>query len=207
MRFSAARMLQVDLFSDNSLQEIAVPDGKLFYLPALPLPLPPGELMQRLVADIDWRAETVTVFGRRHLQPRLTAWHGDKAYRYSGLSLAPQPWTPLLSEVRRTVEQASGTSFNSVLLNYYRNERDSMGMHADDEPELGPDPVIASLSLGAVRTFSLRHRRSGQVLRLPLASGSLLVMAGSLQAHWLHGIAKSTRPTGPRLNLTFRNIV
>lgn len=200
-------MLRVDLFSDNSLQEIVVPDGKLFYLPALPLPLPAADLMDRLVADIDWRAETVTVFGRRHLQPRLTAWHGDKAYRYSGLSLAPQPWTPLLSGVRLAVEQASGTSFNSVLLNYYRNERDSMGMHADDEPELGPDPVIASLSLGAVRTFSLRHRRSGQVLRLPLASGSLLVMAGSLQANWLHGIARSTRPAGPRLNLTFRNIV
>lgn len=196
----------MDLFSDNTLQEIAVPDGKLYYQGALPLPLPPGELLDRLVAETAWRAETVTVFGRRHLQPRLTAWHGDKAYRYSGLTLMPQPWTALLSRVRAAVEQASGTRFNSVLLNYYRNERDSMGMHADDEPELGLQPVIASLSLGAVRTFTLRHRRTRQVLRLPLASGSLLVMAGDLQANWLHGLAKSSRPLGPRLNLTFRNI-
>lgn len=197
----------MDFFSENSLQEIVVPDGKLYYQAALPLPLPPAQLLERLIADTAWRAETVTVFGRRHLQPRLTAWHGDKAYRYSGLTLAPQPWTPLLADVRDAVGRAAGTAFNSVLLNYYRNERDSMGMHADDEPELGPQPVIASLSLGEVRTFTLRHRHSGKVLRLPLESGSLLVMAGDLQAHWLHGVAKSSRQLGPRLNLTFRNIV
>ena len=194
------------MFSHNSLQEIAIPVGKLLYQPELPLPLPPQQLLERLVEETAWRAETVTVFGRQHLQPRLTAWHGDKAYRYSGLTLTPQPWTPLLAEVRAAVERATGAAFNSVLLNYYRNERDSMGMHADNEPELGPEPVIASLSLGAERIFTLRRRGGGQTLRLPLAPGSLLVMAGTLQAHWLHGIARSARPIGPRLNLTFRNV-
>lgn len=197
----------MDLLGDHGQwQAIPVEDGELYYLAALPLPLAPATLMERLVAQTSWRTETVTVFGRQHLQPRLTAWHGDKSYRYSGLTLAPQPWTPLLLDVRRAVEQASTYSFNSVLLNYYRDGRDCMGMHADDEPELGPAPAIASLSLGAVRDFTLKHRRSGRTLKLALASGSLLLMAGALQANWLHGIARTARPTAPRLNLTFRNI-
>lgn len=189
------------------MENIPITDGQLGYLARLDLPLPPGELLARLAGETDWRQETVTVFGKRHLQPRLTAWHGDRRYTYSGLALDPQPWTPLLLQVKAAVESASGHHFNSVLLNYYRDGRDSMGMHSDDERELGPNPVIASVSLGEERPFILRHKRTGETLRIVLPSGSLLVMAGATQHHWLHGINKSARKMGPRLNLTFRNIV
>jgi alkylated DNA repair dioxygenase AlkB len=185
---------------------IAVDDAELAWLAQLPLAYPNGEVFARLLAATPWRAETVVVFGKRHPQPRLTAWYGEAGYAYSGLTLAPLPWTPLLAEIRAAVEAACGQRFNSVLLNRYRNERDSMGMHSDDEPELGPAPVIASLSYGATRSFILRHKRHKQTVRLPLADGSLLLMAGALQENWLHGINKSTRPLGERLNLTFRNI-
>lgn len=197
----------MDLFaSSTALVPIPLADGELYYMERLPLPGAPDALLARLLAETAWRAESITVFGRQHPQPRLTAWHGDRSYTYSGLTLQPEPWTPLLLEIRRVVEDVSGRAFNSVLLNYYRDGRDSMGMHSDDEPELGPEPAIASVSLGEVRPFVLRHKRSGEQLQLPLASGSLLLMAGKMQHCWVHGIKKSTRPLGPRLNLTFRKL-
>jgi alkylated DNA repair dioxygenase AlkB len=116
------------------------------------------------------------------------------------------PFTPLLQAIRAAVENATGCRFNSVLLNYYRNERDSMGMHSDDEPELGPEPAIASVSFGSTRTFVLRHKRTKRTLKLDLTDGSVLLMAGQLQKHWLHGINKLARPLGARVNLTFRYI-
>jgi alkylated DNA repair dioxygenase AlkB len=136
----------------------------------------------------------------------LTAWHGDASYTYSGLRLEPQPFTPLQREIKTAVEAASGHRFNSVLLNYYRDGADSMGMHSDDEAELGPNPAIASVSFGASRTFILRHKRTKQTIKVDLTSGSLLLMAGPTQHHWQHGINKSARPLGPRVNLTFRYI-
>lgn len=172
----------------------------------LPLPWPNAEVLARLVAETAWRAETVVVYGKRHLQPRLSAWHGDRAYRYSGLRLAPLPFSPLLDTLRRAAEAATGRPYNSVLLNYYRDGQDSMGMHSDDEPELGPEPAIASLSFGATRTFILRHKLTKATLKLPLTDGSLLFMAGAMQANWMHGINKTAKPVGARLNLTFRNI-
>lgn len=197
----------MDLFASSAtLTPIPVEDGELSFLPQLPLPWPNGEVLRRLIDETDWRAETIVVYGKRHLQPRLTAWHGDAAYTYSGLRLEPLPFTPLLQTIRAAVEQATGHRFNSVLLNYYRNERDSMGMHADDEPELGPEPAIASLSFGATRTFILRHRQSKRTLKIDLGDGSLLLMAGKFQQAWLHGINKVVRPVGPRINLTFRYI-
>lgn len=197
----------MDLF-DNSgtLAAIPIDDGALALLAQLPLPLSNADVFARLLAQTPWREESVVVYGKRHLQPRLSAWYGDASYTYSGLRLAPLPWTALLLEIRAAVEAVCGHRFNSVLLNRYRNERDSMGMHSDDEPELGAEPVIASLSYGATRTFILRHKRNKQTLRLPLDDGSLLLMSGQLQRHWLHGINKSARPLGERLNLTFRYI-
>lgn len=198
----------MDLFaSSTTLSPIPLADGELYYLERLSLPWEPAAVLARLLAETAWRAESITVFGRQHLQPRLTAWHGDRSYTYSGLTLHPEPWTPLLAAIRRAVEGVTGREFNSVLLNYYRDGRDSMGMHSDDEPELGPEPAIASVSFGQVRPFVLRHKRSGEQLQLPLASGSLLLMAGKTQHHWVHGIKKSARPLGPRLNLTFRKII
>lgn len=197
----------MDLFAPSTtLTPIPVEDGELAFLPQLALPLPNAEILRRLIDETAWRAETIVVYGKRHLQPRLSAWHGDAAYSYSGLQLEPLPFSPLLQTIRAAVEQATGRRFNSVLLNYYRNERDSMGMHADDEPELGPEPAIASVSFGATRAFVLRHRHSKRTLKLDLTDGSLLLMAGRFQKQWLHGINKTSRPIGPRINLTFRYI-
>lgn len=197
----------MDLFaSAPALMPIPIRDGELAFLAQLPLPWPNALVLARLIAETDWREETVLVYGKRHLQPRLSAWHGDKAYRYSGLRLAPAPFTPLLDAIRRAAEQATGRRYNSVLLNYYRDGRDSMGMHSDDEPELGPEPAIASVSFGATRPLILRHKASKETLKLPLTDGSLLFMAGKLQTNWMHGINKTTRPLGARINLTFRNI-
>jgi len=198
----------MDLFSSGaSLRPIPLRDGDLAWLEQLPLPWPNHEVLARLIADTAWREETVVVYGKRHLQPRLSAWHGDKAYRYSGLNLAPLPFTPLLDTIRQAVEAVTGRQYNSVLLNYYRDGRDSMGMHSDDEAELGSEPAIASLSFGATRTFILRHKTTKETVKLPLSDGSLLFMAGAIQRHWVHGINKTSKPTGARVNLTFREII
>lgn len=175
------------------------------------LPEPAAEtLLAELTATVPWRHEPIRLFGREVLQPRLTAWYGDAGatYRYSGLTMEPLPWTAPLHQLRQQVEAATGSRFNSVLLNLYRTGQDSMGYHADDEPELGPEPVIASLTLGATRTFRLKPRPSlppgPAALSLALTTGSLLVMRGPTQRNWLHALPKITRPVGPRLNLTFR---
>jgi len=197
----------MDLFSDEvGLQAIPIEDGELALLHQLPLPLSNAEVFTRLLEETAWRHDSVVVYGKRHLQPRLTAWYGEASYTYSGLRLEPLPMTPLLAQLRSAVEAATGHRYNSVLLNHYRNGADSMGMHSDNEPELGPQPVIASLSYGATRSFILRHKRSKRTVKLDLADGNLLLMAGSLQENWLHGINKTAKPVGARLNLTFRYI-
>jgi alkylated DNA repair dioxygenase AlkB len=197
----------MDPFSaEAGLQRIPIEDGELALLPQLPLPISNAEVFERLLRETAWRHETIVVYGKRHLQPRLTAWHGEASYTYSGLRLAPLPMTPLLAQLRTAVEAATGHRYNSVLLNYYRDGADSMGMHSDDEPELGPQPAIASLSYGATRSFVLRHKTTKRTLKFDLLEGNLLLMAGALQRHWLHGINKTAKPTGPRLNLTFRYI-
>jgi alkylated DNA repair dioxygenase AlkB len=198
----------MDLFtSSNILTPIPLEDGELSLLGQIELSLGNDEVLARLIAETAWRAEQVTVWGKQHAQPRLVAWHGEASYRYSGLTLAPLPFTALQQEIRAAAEAATGRRFNSLLLNYYRNERDSMGMHSDDEPELGREPAIASVSFGATRTFVLKHKRTRQTMKLDLTDGSLLLMAGAMQDNWLHGINKETGPLGPRVNLTFRFIV
>ena len=167
------------------------------------------ELFRELRRGIDWRQEEVVIFGRSRLVPRLVAWHGDPgaSYTYSGTPHEPLPWTPALEQARRRVQELSGLQFNAVLLNLYRDGRDGMGWHADDEPELGSDPAIASVSLGAVRRFCLRHRRrKGLRTDLSLPHGSLLLMAGATQGHWVHALPKTAVPVGERINLTFRRV-
>jgi alkylated DNA repair dioxygenase AlkB len=156
-----------------------------------------------------WRQESIAMFGRRVSLPRLTAWHGDPGavYTYSGLRNEPRPWTPALAELRERLAERLGIRFDSVLLNWYRGGADAMGWHADDEPELGRDPTIASLSLGTTRTFELEHRGDRERVALALEHGSLLVMAGATQHHWRHRVPKQPRLTGDRINLTFRVIV
>lgn len=168
-------------------------------------------LLRTLEAQTPWRQDRITLFGRSHDVPRLTAWYGDPgcSYAYSGLRLVPLPWTEALGSMRARVARAAGVAFNSVLLNWYRDGNDSMGWHADDEPELGPDPVIASVSLGAARTFQLKHRQDKTERRidLDLEHGSLLVMHPPTQAHWVHAVPKRRRAgRGGRINLTFRYV-
>lgn len=164
--------------------------------------------LSNLIADTPWQRHEVVLFGRRHLAPRLSCWMGDAdaRYRYSGTTFAPEPWTQPVQMLRNRVSELCESAFNSVLLNLYRDGQDSMGAHSDDETELGRNPVIASLSLGATRDFVLKHRRTGQRIVLPLPAGSLLVMAGTTQHHWLHSLPKRSRVFTPRLNLTFRQI-
>lgn len=197
----------MDLFApDHRLIPIPLDDGELAMLTQLPLSISNEQALARLIADTAWRSEIVTVWGKQHRQPRLTAWYGEAAYAYSGLTLVPLPFTELLLEIKAAVELASGRRFNSVLLNYYRDQRDSMGMHSDDEAELGPEPAIASVSFGATRTFILKHKASKRSVRIDLTSGSMLLMTGKTQANWSHGINKQSRSIGPRVNLTFRKI-
>lgn len=195
----------MDLFPpDATLTAIPLEDGELAMLAQLPLSLDNTTVLAHLLAQTAWRSESITLWGKKVLQPRLTAWYGDASYTYSGLTMHALPFTPLLAEIKQAVEQACGRAFNSVLLNYYRSERDSMGMHSDDEAELGRDPAIASVSFGATRTFILRHKRSKRTVRVDLTDGSLLLMAGATQSNWVHGINKGSAPKGPRINLTFR---
>jgi alkylated DNA repair dioxygenase AlkB len=196
-----------------ALTLLALPNAEVLLDAGFLTPVAAELLLAELTSSIAWRQEPIKIFGREVLQPRLTAWYGDTGtqYSYSGLTWQPQPWTPLLQTLRTQVQAATNTSFNSVLLNLYRAGQDSMGWHADNEPELGPEPVIASLSLGARRRFRLKPRDPGVTRHAPvsleLASGSLLLMRGLTQQHWLHAVPKTALPVGPRLNLTFRQII
>jgi alkylated DNA repair dioxygenase AlkB len=168
------------------------------------------QLFAALCAELPLEARTIRVFGREVRQPRLVAWMGDPdaAYTYSRTRHEPLPWTPALAAVRERVVAATGEAFNGVLCNLYRDGQDAMGMHADAEPELGPMPVIASLSLGAARKFTIRHRRGAQhgKLDLALGGGALLVMRGETQQHFRHGIPREPGVRAARLNLTFRRV-
>jgi alkylated DNA repair dioxygenase AlkB len=165
-------------------------------------------LLQTIIDDSAWRQEEITVYGKSYLQPRLSAWYGDLAYSYSGIRLEPLCWTSTLLDLKLRVEALVEHEFNSVLLNYYRDQNDGMGMHSDDERELGPQPAIASLSLGEERSFLLKHksRKDLKTVKLALPAGSLLLMQGETQRYWRHGINKQSKPCGPRINLTFRSI-
>jgi alkylated DNA repair dioxygenase AlkB len=194
-----------DLFHDAGPRRLELQGADVVLHPSPDLGIDPTEIFHRLKQETPWEQRSVRIHGREIPQPRLVSWHGDVAYAYSGLKLAPNPWTPILTALRDRVAAITGSDYNSVLLNAYRHGRDSIGMHADDEPELGPRPTIASISLGVERIFDLRRKdKSGRTVHVPLTHGSLLVMAGDTQRNWLHGIAKTSEPTGERINLTFR---
>jgi alkylated DNA repair dioxygenase AlkB len=201
-----------DLFeATDRLERIPIPDAEVYYLSHLEMGYDDAPILDQMTAEIPWRQENILVWGKIHPQPRLTAWYGDRgaAYTYSGITLSPMPWSDLLLDIKNRVETVTAASFNSVLLNYYRDNRDSMGFHSDNEPELGVRPIIASLSLGEERTFVMKHKidKLLKPVRMRLASGSLLLMKGETQRYWTHGIVKESRPCGPRVNLTFRRII
>ena len=186
---------------------VELPDAEVGYWAGFFAPEEARALCGALRAEIRWERHRVRIRGREVDCPRLSGWEGDATYAYSGITLRPAPWTPRVSAVRRRIEAATGEVFNSVLANLYRDGADRLGWHADDEPELGPSPVIASASFGAPRRFLLRPKRGGASMPVVLEPGSLLVMRGATQRHWLHSVPPTRRPVGPRINLTFRRIL
>lgn len=167
-------------------------------------------LLDNLIRNVNWHQPEISIFGRRVKSPRLSAWYGDPGavYRYSGTVNQPLPWLNSLRSLKRSLETYTGNNFNSVLLNLYRDGDDAMGWHADDEPELGPHPTIASVSLGSTRRFLMKHRRDRGCpsIKLDLCHGSMLVMSGATQKYWKHSIGRTRARVEPRVNLTFRQI-
>ncbi len=165
-------------------------------------------ILTELQDTIRWRQDKIKLFGKEYDQPRLVAWYADagKTYTYSNILMQPTAWTPVLAGIRDRIQEVTEARFNSVLINYYRHGRDSMSWHSDDEPELGRNPVIASVSFGAERVFHFRHRFEQQKVKVLLTNGSLLMMQGETQHFWQHQIPKTQRAIAPRINLTFRMI-
>jgi alkylated DNA repair dioxygenase AlkB len=200
-------MEQLSIF--NSGQSLKLPADLMDYFPNIFTREESAGLMQKLKDTIQWKQETIQMYGKLLNTPRLTAWYGEnsKTYAFSGKNYDPYPWTPELLFIRQRVEQAAGMAFNSVLLNDYRNGNDSVAWHADDEPELGLNPVIASVSFGQARRFDVRHKQNHKLkYSVELENGSLLIMKGDLQHNWEHQVPKSTKAINERINLTFRVI-
>lgn len=190
------------------MQRLELRDGA--YLELDPHWLREADGLQRsLQSEVPFEARAIKLFGREVMQPRLVAWVGDPSavYTYSGVRHEPLPWTPTLRALRDDLEARTGLAFNGVLCNLYRDGRDSMALHSDSEPELGPDPIVASLSLGATRRFQLRHRTDDHKLELASTHGSLLLMRGTTQRFYRHAVPKEPAITAPRINLTFRRIL
>ncbi len=189
---------------------LALPGAELCFAPQW-LPAAQADVLFReLRESIDWQTHRIRLFGRSVDSPRLSSWIGDagSSYTYSGVRFEPQAWPPALVAVRQHLMQALGCEFNSVLANLYRDGRDCMGWHADKEPELGKQPVIASLSLGATRRFVLKAlREPSRKLEIALPHGSLLVMSGDTQQRYRHALPRTARPVAERINLTFRQIM
>jgi alkylated DNA repair dioxygenase AlkB len=187
---------------------LAVPAGAELRL-GLDLLGDAAAVTQTLRAEIPWEQHRLQLFGREVASPRLSCWMGDAdaVYTYSRTRFVPRPWTPLVAELRDGLQALTAQRFNSVLCNLYRDGSDAMALHSDDEPELGPRPLIASLSFGATRRFRLRHKRDPALrLDLDLPSGSLLLMSGTTQQHYRHDLPRSARVSQARINLTFRRI-
>ena len=186
-----------------------LPDAEIIYFPQFFDKKQADTIYNELLQEIAWQQDTITVFGKTHPQPRLTALYGNegKPYAYSNIVMQPHIWNSLLTYIKEEVEMVCNASFTTVLLNLYRNGKDSNGWHADNEKELGRNPVIASLSLGASRMFHLKHNTDNDLRqRMVLENGSLLIMKGETQHFWKHQIPKSAQEIGPRINLTFRII-
>lgn len=194
---------------ESETNVLDLPDAEIEYHPGFIAAAAAKDLYQELLSDTDWQQDTIRVYGKQHLTPRLTSWVGESwmSYRYSQHTMQPVAWSKRLLELKEEIEEISTERFNSVLLNYYRDGQDSNGWHSDDEPELGNQPSIASLSLGAARDFQLRHKSRHSLKRnLSLESGSLLLMRGTTQQYWQHQVPKRAHAQG-RINLTFRTII
>ncbi|WP_111683758.1 alpha-ketoglutarate-dependent dioxygenase AlkB family protein [Winogradskyella tangerina] len=198
----------MDLFS-NEKQHLILPNAELIYIPKAFNQSEADDFYHRINNETNWRHDDITVFGKTYKQPRLTALFGDsdQPYGYSNIVMHPKPFTSTLQEIKSKVETLSQVHFNTLLINLYRDGNDSNGWHADNEKELGKNPIIASVSFGEARPFHFKHRTlKNERYKLNLEHGSLLVMKGEMQHFWLHQIAKTKKEIKPRINLTFRNV-
>jgi alkylated DNA repair dioxygenase AlkB len=199
-------MQQTTLFPEAG-QSKGLPKEFLEYFPRLIDPFPGQQLLETFIRETPWKQQVRVMYTKEVVTPRLTAWYGDpEAYDYQSLGKTkPLSWTPELLRIKALVEPLSGVAFNSVLLNYYRDGNDSVAWHSDKEDILGRNPVIASVSFGQVRSFDIRNKEDHKEhYSVKLEHGSFLLMKAGLQEHWEHRIAKSLKPMGPRVNLTFR---
>lgn len=193
----------------NQTGEILLEGGRLDYVPSFLSRDQEMALFQRLINEIDWKSEEVRVYGKVYPQPRLTSFFSriPGRYTYSGLSMESEPFPASVRELLDGINEEYGLTLNCCLANLYRNGTDSNGWHSDDEPELGPDPLIASVSLGAPRYFHLRRRANpSETYKLLLEPGSLLLMLPPMQRNWQHQLPKTAKSTPPRINLTFRQL-
>ena len=203
-------MNQLNLFEPipNSFEPVLIDNGEYIFVPSFFTKPEADVLMESFTSNIIWKQEEMQMYGKTIKFPRLTAWYGevDKAYSFSGITLQPNAWSKELLSIKEKVETLCNETFNSVLLNMYRDGNDSISWHTDAEKELSRNPVIASVNFGAERVFQLRHIESKQRIDIPLSHGSLLIMQGELQHYWQHQIPKSKKVTESRINLTFRAI-
>lgn len=196
------------LFQSEPLA-LDLPNATIIYYPLFFDKNEADSIYDTLLKEVPWQHDEIKIFGKTHLQPRLTALYGDieKTYSYSNITMQPNQWNPLLEKIKSCVEIATNSKFTSVLLNYYRDGKDSNGWHADNEKELGKSPVIASLSFGENRIFQLKHNTDENLKKsIILEHGSLLLMKGTTQHFWKHQIPKTNKLIGSRINLTFRFI-
>lgn len=213
-------MSQIDLFGNNSNKNnsdnsgkpgnlIHIENGQYRFFNQFYDKHESDRFFSALRTKVEWKQESMNMYGKKIPFPRLTAWYGDndKTYSFSGITLQPMPWLPELIEIKTRIEETANTYFNSVLLNLYRNGNDSISWHTDAEPELGQNPMIGSVNFGATRIFQLRHKLNHRKIDIDLGHGTALIMQGELQHFWQHQVPKTTKPVRDRINLTFRNII
>ncbi len=192
------------------MENLFLRDGKVFLIPDFFTNEESDRLYKSLERNINWKHQPIKLFGKEIMQPRLTAWYGDEgmSYTYSGITMHPLIWNDDLLFIKNRIEEVTGHTFNSALLNYYRNGQDSVGWHSDNEKSLGINPVIGSVSFGTPRMFHLKHKADKTLkLKIPLSHGSFLLMKGETQHHWLHSIQKEPKITDGRINITFRTVI
>ena len=208
-------MNQLDLFGNpvslkgvvsTQTGKVIIENGEYVFIPGFFNPLESDHYFKSLREKILWKQEFMSMYGKKVEFPRLMAWYGadDHPYSFSGITLQPNPWTKELLEIKNRIEPLANVTFNRALLNLYRNGKDSVSWHTDAEPELGKNPIIASVNFGATRKFQLKHINTKEKIEIHLAHGSLLIMQGALQHYWQHQVPKTHKKIGERINLTFR---
>jgi alkylated DNA repair dioxygenase AlkB len=199
----------MNLFNDEEITNLLPYDGVVTYYGKVVRQKPAAEYLDCLLNTIEWKNDEAVIFGKHIITKRKAAWYGDSdySYTYSNTTKQALPWTEELRKLKQITENLTGAAFNSCLLNLYHDGNEGMAWHSDDEKSLGKDTTIASFSFGAERKFSFKHKKTAETISVMLENGSLLVMKGTTQTHWLHSLSKSRKIKHPRINLTFRTMI